>query len=125
MPQEATYTGLGALFTTFAALVGVLLLAWALLRWMGKRMPGQVGSRQIKLLDRVAVAPDKCLLLVRVADRTMLVGMSSHSVEKLCDIDDPEGLLEQPANPDKGSFASIMLERMKQNPFSGHKEGES
>lgn len=105
------YGGTVSLMGTMLTLTAVLLLAWFLLRWILKRVPSQGGSRHIKLLDRVAVTPDKCLLLVRVAEKTMLVGMTSHSVEKLCDIDDPEKTLETP-EPDQPGFKRIFAERM-------------
>lgn len=111
------FAGMVSLAGTMFTLVAVLLLAWFLLRWLTKRMPAQAGSRHIKLLDRVAVAPDKCLVLVRVAEKTMLVGMSSHAIEKLCDIEDPEGALD--AQPDPAAFKTMFAERMR------GKKGES
>lgn len=103
--------GAVSLAGTMITLVIVLVVAWVMLRWLTKRMPVQAGSRHIKLLDRVAVAPDKCLLLVRVAEKTMLVGMSSHAVEKLCDIEDPERALD--VQPEPPAFKSIFAERMR------------
>lgn len=105
------YAGTVSLMGTMLTLTAVLLVAWFLLRWIMKKMPSQGGSRHIKLLDRVAVTPDKCLLLVRVAEKTMLVGMTSHAVEKLCDIEDPEGTLEA-QTPEPPNFKRIFAERM-------------
>lgn len=102
---------------TMLTLAAVLLVAWFLIKWLMKRTPMQNGSRHIKLLDRVAVAPDKCLLLVRVAEKTMLVGMTSHAVEKLCDIEDPEHVLD--AETPAESFKNVFAERMR------GKKGES
>lgn len=105
------YGGTVSLMGTMLTLTAVLLLAWFLVKWLMKRMPAQGGSRHIKLLDRVAVSPDKCLLLVRVAEKTMLVGMSSHTVEKLCDIADPENTLNE--DPPAPSFKNVFAEHMR------------
>lgn len=92
----------------------VLLLIWFLLKWMGNRqLPMQSsGKRQIQVLDRAIIAPDKCLVLVRVAEKTILVGMSSHAVEKISEIEDPEGLLDQPMEAKKNLFSAILQNRM-------------
>lgn len=116
MAEEMSfYQSVTALMGTLGALLAVLLLVYALLKWMGwRRGPMQAGTRHIKLLDRVSIAPDKCLLLVRVAEKTMLVGFSSHSVEKICDIEDPDGVLESAGGQPGGMFASLIAQHIKQ-----------
>lgn len=77
-----------AVLSTLAALVLVLAAAWLLLKWMGKTTQGQRTSRYITILDRIMVGQDKCLLLISVAGKKMLLGMSNGAVTKLCDIED-------------------------------------
>ena len=114
MPNNTSDAGMASLMGTMIILALVLALSWFALRWLTRRMPTQMGSRHIKLLDRIAVAPDKCLLLVRVAEKTMLVGMTSHAVEKLCDVEDPDHTLETaeaPGSPMEG-FKEVFAIRM-------------
>ncbi|MEG1778110.1 MAG: flagellar biosynthetic protein FliO [Angelakisella sp.] len=74
------------IFSALCALLFVLALAYITIKWMGRRMSVQTGSRLIKILDRVMIGQDKCLLVVKVAEETMLVGMAGDAVTKLCDL---------------------------------------
>lgn len=96
-----------ALLGALAGLVLVLLAAWFLLRWMGKVTQGQRVSRYITILDRVAVGQDKWLVLVSVADKKMLIGMSAGTVVKLCDIEDEAGVLIPPG-AETQSFSALL-----------------
>lgn len=107
---DGGYSEMASLMGTMVTLVLVILLAWWLLRWLTKRVPMQTGSKHIKILDRVPVSQDKCLLLVRVADKTMLVAMTSHTAEKLCDV---ENLDEETLVPAPVSFRSLFAQRMQ------------
>lgn len=99
---------LSMIIFTMLSLVAVLVLAYFLMRWLSRRMNVNSGvSRKIKIIDRAALAPDKCLFVVRVAEKTILVGMSPNSVSKLCDIDDPDGVLDE-CEAAQESFASIL-----------------
>lgn len=96
--------------SALAALVVVLLLAWLLLRWLNKRMPGMSGgsARMITVLDRVAVGKSGVVLLLRVQDKVFLVAVNEHAIEKLHEFEDPEGIMKLPdvvANP---SFAEAL-----------------
>ena len=110
--------------STLAALVAVLLAAWFILKWMGKRMPGQTSSRHIKILDRVVLGQDKCLLLVRVAGKAMLIGMTSGAATKLCDVDE-DGLEPDAPLPSAQSFSSVFQSFLAKNKTSapGEKQG--
>lgn len=105
---ESAFTILSAI----AALAAILLLAYISIKWMGQKLPSQSSSRHIKVLDRMVLGRDKYLMLVRVAEKTVLVGVSANSVDKICDIDDPNALLEQPlvVSP---SFSDVLLETIK------------
>lgn len=82
---EMLFTLLSALL----ALAAVLALAYITLKWMGSKMPGTTGGgggRMIRVLDRVMVGQNKCLLVVRVGKQTILIGMAEDTVQKLCDL---------------------------------------
>lgn len=94
------------------ALILVLLAAWLLLRWMNNRMPGMGSggaSRLVKVLDRVPVGKNSSILLLRVQDKVLLVAVTEHGAEKLCEFDDPDGLIapDTPAGEVPG-FAAVL-----------------
>lgn len=106
--MPSSVDGVMMVVTTLMSLVLVLALAYFLLKWLSRRVNVQSGtSQKIRIIDRVPLAPDKCLLVVRVAEKTVLVGMSSHCVAKICDIEDPDGILTQ-TGPSQESFASLL-----------------
>ncbi len=94
-------------------LVAVLVLTYFATRWMGKRFSMQGSTGMVKILDRVFVGQDKALMIVQVADKTMLVGMTAHGMTKLCDIENPQDLNIQPTGspPD---FSSLLRDTLKQ-----------
>lgn len=112
--------------TTLAALVAVLLAAWFILRWMGRKMPGQTGSRHIKVLDRVTVSQNQGLLLVSVGGKIMLIGFSDGAVQKLCDVD--ESALEADAPIQQPGFSSLLqtfMQRRGENAPQNQDDGEA
>lgn len=108
----SVFDGIGTILAALAALAIVLLLAYVALKWMGQKLPTQNASRHIKVLDRMVLGREKYLMLVRVAEKTVLVGVSTNSVEKICEIEDPEAMLEVPA-PQGVSFADVLKESLK------------
>ena len=124
MPIAGTGSSVATLLSAMLSLVLVLLLAWLLLRWMGKRMPLQSGStgRHIRVLDRVIFAQDKYLVLVKVAEKTLLVGFSGNSVENLSEIDDPDDTLLEPPPQNDNKFSSLLGEYMGRGIFRSKKE---
>lgn len=113
----------GLMLGMLASLAAVLLLAWFLLRWMGRRTALQSLStdRKIQILDRVVISADKYLVLVRVAEKTVLVGMSTHAVQAVCEIEDPEGVLDLPAQEKENKFSAMLGDYMSRGVFRGKK----
>lgn len=95
-----------------AALGLVLLLAYFLLHWLNKRMPGMSGgpNRLIQVLDRVAVGRGGSIMLLRVQDKVLLVAVTDKAVEKLCEFDDPEGKIAQPEPLQAMDFSAALKE---------------
>lgn len=102
-----TFESIGAILSTLAALVIVLLAAWFVLKWMGKATQGQKASRYIAVLDRVAIGQDKWLLVVDIGGNKMAVAMSGGAVTKLCDLD---GDLQElaPSTPQTQDFTAVL-----------------
>ena len=109
MPMELVARISGAML----ALVLVLLAAWLLLRWLNNHVPGMGGgtTRLLKVLDRVAVGRNSSILLLRVQDKVLLVAMTDHDAEKLCEFDDPDGTIAPPVTAGQvPGFAAILKE---------------
>lgn len=100
---EVVFRLLGAI----AALAFVLFLAWVVLRWAGKHTAGSSArsGRMIQILDRVSTGRNSSVLLLRVQDKVLVVAMSEHAIEKLCEIDDPGQEFKQPETPESVSFS--------------------
>ncbi len=97
---------------SLAMLVVVLVLAYLATRWMGKRFSVQGSTGMVKILDRVFVGQDKALMIIEVGDQTMLVGMTTHSMTKLCDIENPGQLKMQPTD-ETPDFSSLLRDTLK------------
>lgn len=100
------------ILSALAALIFVLAVAYVTMRWMGQKLPTQSVSRIIKVRDRVMVGQDKCLLVVEVGDKVMLIGMTSHAVEKLCELDDPQLILDAKVSNGQG-FSAVFKDTLK------------
>lgn len=104
------------IFSALCALLFVLALAYITIKWMGSRMSVQTGSRMIKILDRVMIGQDKCLLVVQIGEETMLVGMSGDGVTKLCDLTGTPNLT--PSGQSAPEFSDILKDTLLQG-FKG------
>lgn len=112
-----------------AALALVLFLAYVILRWLNKRMPGVGGGassgRMITVLDRVTLGKNSSILLVRVQDRVFLVGISEHAVQTLAEFDDPDGELTLPAAGENPGFSAAMKDAVAKMGFGKKDKGDS
>ncbi len=100
-------------FKLIMALIGVLALVFVLF-WLMKKLNSRVymgSSRNLKVLERVNIGQDKCLLLVSVCGKCMVIGVSQNHTEKLCDVDKTEeeimGVIEN-KNGENPSFLDSM-----------------
>lgn len=95
-------------FQMIMALVGVLALVFVIF-WLMKKFNARVSltdSRHLKVLERVNLGPDKMLLIVSVCGKCMLLGVTTQSTEKICDLDETEEeLLAKQSN--KQSFPTF------------------
>lgn len=104
-------------FQMIMALIGVLALVF-LLFWIMKKFNARVSvydSRNMKILERINLGPDKMLLLVSICGRCMVLGVTSNHTEKICELEQTEEELTAAAaeNPSfKESFKTV-FENMK------------
>ncbi len=129
MPQEqgsALLSMLGGLFL----FVLVLLLAWAVSRWLGRRYgsAGQGTGGHMRVLERMALGPDRSLVIVRVEDRVWLLGVTAHHISPIGELSPDAfaeaetadaGLLLQKVHL-PGDFAGTLQEAIRG--FAGKKE---
>lgn len=112
-------------FSVFSAILSVLLtlafvlfLAWFFLRCLGKS-PLQVNSRYIRVIDRVVVDRDRSLMLVNIADKMLLVAMTSGSVSTLCEFTpEQQELYFQQEEPSR-DFSDILKHMLSKNSKGG------
>lgn len=74
------------------ALVGVLALVFVLF-WLMKKWTKHVAvsdSKNMKILERINLGPDKMLLLVSVCGKCMVLGVTANHTEKICDLEQTE-----------------------------------
>lgn len=115
------------ILSAIAALALVLFLAWLVLRWINKRVPGMGGGasgRMITVLDRISVGKNSYIVLLRVQDKVLLVGISDHAVEKLYELDDPEGKMKLSERPEAPSFTDAMKDAAAKMGFGGKGRGD-
>ena len=81
-------------FQMIMALLGVLALVF-LLFWAMKKLNRRVtlrDSKNMKILERINLGPDKMLLLVSVCGKCMVLGVTNGRVEKVHELVTAAGL---------------------------------
>lgn len=110
--------------------IGILVLTYFVTKFIGKKYPAiNSGSSCIRILDRARLGQDRDIVLVQIADATLLLGVTSHTIEKLADINPallPDDLGSPPPPPD---FQNMLQTIIKNKGFStgssGEKKGKS
>ncbi|MCI5578857.1 MAG: flagellar biosynthetic protein FliO [Oscillospiraceae bacterium] len=107
-------------FQMIMALVGVLALVFVIF-WLMKKFNKRIAlsdSKNMKILERINLGPDKMLLLVSICGKCMVLGVTASHTEKICDLEQTEEELTAVSestggNPSfKESFKTV-LENMK------------
>lgn len=110
--------GLMEYFQMIMALIGVLALVFVIF-WIMKKFNARVSlydSRNMKVLERINLGPDKMLLLISVCGKCMVLGVTSNHTEKICDLEFTEEELtaQKGENPSfKESFKTVLENMMK------------
>jgi len=76
---------LGAVLRVSAALVLLAAAAWAFLRWRGR---GVLSKREIKVVDRCALARGAGLAVVTVSNQKLLLSVSSDGARLITTLDE-------------------------------------
>ena len=79
-------------FQMIMSLIGVLALVFGMF-WLLKKFNKRItlsDSRNMKILERINLGPDKMLLLVSVCGKCMVLGVTSSHTEKICELEQTE-----------------------------------
>jgi flagellar biosynthetic protein FliO len=115
-PQAApnTLMTVVGLIVKLAVVIGLIYLTILGLRYFSNRgRRAFLGSNAINVLEKTALAQNRELYLIDVADKVLLLGATANSITVLTEITDPEALEElrakpQPALPSAEPFLTYL-----------------
>jgi flagellar biosynthetic protein FliO len=68
----------------------MLFLAWYVTRFIGLRSKGKAAGRFMRVVDRLAIANDKAILLVKIGSEYCVIGVSGHEMSLLSKLDEAQ-----------------------------------
>ncbi len=86
----------GEVFTVICALLGIIglmFLSFWFAGWLRKKFNSggfRGGQNSIKIIESIGIAQDKQLMIITVGNKTMLLGVTTGSVSKICDLDESD-----------------------------------
>jgi flagellar biogenesis protein FliO len=99
-----------SLISPMLGVVAVIILAYFVTRWLATRSSFKPASgKHIRVIERVPMARDASLAMVRARGRTYLLSVGPGRVEKICELTDGAGELDD--RPTDG-FDSLLSQRM-------------
>lgn len=121
MNSDHTYTVL-SLLGSLLLFVLVLILAWFCVRWLGGQYRINTAGSRIKILERIPLAPDRSLLVVRAGEQVLLLGVTSQHIEKIAELD-PELFADDPVSKAGNEPFSAALESVLKKNFGSGRKG--
>jgi len=107
-PEAYPLPGIGSLLLRFViSLAAVIVLAFLVIKFFQRKLFVFRSGSWIRVLDQVAVGPNKGLLLVEIAGKVYVLGVTEHNITRLLEINDPEevaALLAEESSSVMGSF---------------------
>lgn len=107
MPFQEILTMLGSL----AIVIAVIFLVYYGARTLGGRTM-TTSSRNLQVIERIPLGPDRALLLVRVCGEYLLLGATAHRIERLGELtpEQAAALEESSSGQDRknGAFSSAL-----------------
>ena len=89
---------------SFIGVLGLIFVLFYFLKKLNRRI--SVSGGRLKVLDRIGIGRDGMLLVVSVCGKVMLVGVTAHRIDKLCDLDVTEE--EYAADRQGTDFVSVL-----------------
>lgn len=125
----------GRIFTvifTLVIFVVILYLAYLTTKYIGKKysVQGGMSGRNIKIIDSMRLSQDKLLMIVKVGDKAILVGVSKDHMEYICEVDENQLYTEEtgvdlmaPGIPDFiQSFRTVLGEKINTHKSKENKD---
>ena len=113
LPQEDPniFGSLLTLLLTICILVIVMFLAYRFTKVMKKRSSMQsMHGGYIEIIERVVIGPERSIVIIRLKDKLMLLGVTPNHFEKLDELD-PQLYADVPLAPQGAdSFSSLLRE---------------
>lgn len=116
MPIQSILSLIGAL----VIFILILFLAYFFTKYVGKHYgTSSMGAGHMETLDRIVLGPDRSLLLVRVAGKVLLLGITSQQITRLEELN-PE-LFPQQEGSQKGTvdFLAVLKKAVNKNQEEG------
>lgn len=97
-----------SVISMISGLALIIFLAYLTTKMVGRKYgPNYAGTNLLKVVDRLPLGPEKQLVIVRVTDRVLLLGVTAHHIENLGELD-PEVISEQPLSTNRVAFSSVL-----------------
>jgi flagellar biogenesis protein FliO len=90
---------------TAVTLVGIAVLAWLIIGF-GRRVGLPKNDGVLRLRARLALDARRCIYLVEVGDRVLVLGAGEGGIRKLAEL--PGNALPEPVQPAKVSFSEVL-----------------
>lgn len=74
--MEEFFTSVGMLL----AMGGIIVASWGVSRFLGKRFGSPVSGKQIRVLERISLGPDRSLFLVEYKNHMYLLSSSPSGI---------------------------------------------
>lgn len=97
-----------AFIVTVGIIAFVVAATFFTTRWMGTKMGIRSNSKNIKVVDRVLLTPDKSIIIVDILGQKMALGMTAQHIDKICDISDDAKVQERQMDINQSNFNNIL-----------------
>ncbi len=103
-PEGDFSTAMLKMLAGLALVLGIMVGAYWLVRRLAPKAAALGGGR-MRLLARLGLGPRKFLAMVKVADRVLVLGVTTDSIRLLCELDQP---LPDRDQPEGGGFSRAL-----------------
>jgi flagellar biosynthetic protein FliO len=129
--QPSVWSGFGSsLAMSLASLGLVCMVAWAALRWLGRRWGGNQNEGGLRVLARLGLEPRRTLYVVQAGPRRFLIGSGEGGVSLLAELAEsdiavsPEPILPRAFEGWLGRSGRLRKTGEKTGAKTGEKPGE-
>lgn len=125
MPQHSRASVVLSLVGGLLLFLLALAAVWLCLRWLGRHYGNPAASGgSMRVLERLALGPDRALVVVRTKQQVLLLGVTAQHIELLTQLDAADYPAPPPDEGGKGGAFSAALQQALQG-FTGTRKRES